>query len=484
MYLWQIILLIAEGAVMGKRSKGFAIVLSLLMAVQTPVMAEELVVEDETLILEETAQEEMSSDEDLIIDETAPEELVFEVDAANENPVEEEPTEDNLISEDIFEEDLEDETLEEVTENADALQEEAEPVNDESMLEDNEPELVGFSSGKCGENVYYTLSDDGVLTISGSGNMWNWNRVDYIYAPWWYVKYDILEVVIKTGVRTIGNYAFYDCSSITSVTIPDSVTSIGTWAFLDCSSITSVMIGDSVTSIGEYAFDSCRSLTNVTIPDSVTSIEDYAFGNCISLTSVTLGKSVTSIGFGAFSFCEKLREVYFTGNAPTLEHSAWPYAGYGTFEDDTLTAYYPIQKSGWTRDVLQDYGGTITWVPVGSDGRKLFKDVTDSSQFYYEPIYWAVDSGITTGYDDNTFRPSNNCNRAAVVTFLWRLAEKPDRGVTTAFKDMTGNNDFDHAITWAAQEGITTGYDDGTFRPWNQCLRLAIVSFLYRYAKL
>ena len=176
--------------------------------------------------------------------------------------------------------------------------------------------------------------------------------------------------------------------------------------------------------------------------------------------------------------------------------------------------------------------------------RKLFNDVTNPSLFYYEPVYWAVDEGITTGYDDNTFRPNNNCNRAAVVTFLWRLAGRPmpskqasfkdmtgnadfdtaiswasENGITTgyegnlfkpwatcnraaivtflwryagkptpssmaSFKDMTGNLDFDKAISWAAEKGITTGYDDNTFRPWNQCLRLAIVSFLYRYANL
>ena len=114
--------------------------------------------------------------------------------------------------------------------------------------------------------------------------------------------------------------------------------------------------------------------------------------------------------------------------------------------------------------------------------RKLFADVTNPDEFFYDPIYWAVDNGITTGYNDNTFRPNNNCNRAAVVTFLWRLAGKPDMGITNAFTDMTGNEDFDHAITWAANHGITTGYNDGTFRPWDTCHRAAIVTFLWRYA--
>jgi len=121
---------------------------------------------------------------------------------------------------------------------------------------------------------------------------------------------------------------------------------------------------------------------------------------------------------------------------------------------------------------------TITPTPT----KPTFTDVTDQTKFYYDPIYWAADNGIVTGYEDNTFRSYNNCNRAAVVTFLWRLAGKPDYGITNTFSDMTGNDDFDRAITWASKEGITTGFDDGTFRPWVTCNRAAIVTFLWRYA--
>ena len=84
---------------------------------------------------------------------------------------------------------------------------------------------------------------------------------------------------VTYSVTSIGDHAFYDCSSLTSVTIPNSVTSIGSYAFNGCSSLTSVTIPNSVTSIGERAFRACRSLTSVTIGNSVTSIGDYAFYN-------------------------------------------------------------------------------------------------------------------------------------------------------------------------------------------------------------
>ena len=110
----------------------------------------------------------------------------------------------------------------------------------------------------------------------------------------------VKNVILSDSVTSIGERAFYNCTSLTSVTIGNSVTSIGYEAFYGCTSLTSVTIGSSVTSIGYYAFDGCTSLTCVTIPDSVTSIGGSAFSDCRLLTSITIPNSVTSIVSSAF----------------------------------------------------------------------------------------------------------------------------------------------------------------------------------------
>ena len=151
------------------------------------------------------------------------------------------------------------------------------------------------------------------------------------------------------SVTSIGGWAFYDCSSLTSITIPESVTSIGGGTFPYCDVLTSIqvdaenpvydsrdncnaiihtesgelvagckntVIPNSVTSIGWYAFYYCSGLTSITIPEGVTSIGGRAFDGCSDLTSITSPNSVTSIGNEAFNACSSLESVYSQMNTP------------------------------------------------------------------------------------------------------------------------------------------------------------------------
>ena len=211
------------------------------------------------------------------------------------------------------------------------------------------------------------------------------------------------ELTLPSDITKIYQYAFYDCSGLTSVTIPDRVTSIGerafyrctglttvNWnatectsvgflssmfegcsnfatvnigdnvkiipakAFRDCTGLTSVTIGGSVTSIGNYAFYNCSSLTSVTVPDSVTNIENYAFAGCSGLTSVTIGNGVTSIGEGAFQGCSSLESITI------------PFVGAKAGVASSDTYQYPFGyifgTSSYTGGVAteQDYYGNST----------------------------------------------------------------------------------------------------------------------------
>ena len=133
----------------------------------------------------------------------------------------------------------------------------------------------------------------------------------------------LTSVTIGNSVTSIGNAAFADCSGLSSVTIPNSVTSIGVAAFADCSSLTSIEIPNSVTSIGEQAFWGCSGLTSVTIPNSVTSIGDYAFNKCSGLTSMTIPNSVTRIGSEAFSGCSSLTSVTIPNSVTSIGEQAF-----------------------------------------------------------------------------------------------------------------------------------------------------------------
>ena len=110
-----------------------------------------------------------------------------------------------------------------------------------------------------------------------------------------------------------------------------------------------------------------------------------------------------------------------------------------------------------------------------------FRDI-DRDAYYFTPVIWAVNRGITTGMDETHFCPEQLCNRAQVVTFLWRAAGKPEPSTTeNPFRDLPAGSFYEKAVLWAFENGITTGTDASHFSPDSPCSRAQVVTFLHRF---
>lgn len=177
------------------------------------------------------------------------------------------------------------------------------------------------TSGTCGTNLTWMLDDNGILTITGTGKMYDYSHINNRFytssAPWYSYASDIREVYISEGVTSIGNVAFSGCRNLVKATIPSTVTSIGKEAFAACI-LTDMTYTDSVQFIGARAFNGC-DFTNFTVPYGVTSIEGAVFSGCSQLTSISIPESVISIGFEAFHSCRSLVSINLPNSIESID---------------------------------------------------------------------------------------------------------------------------------------------------------------------
>lgn len=166
------------------------------------------------------------------------------------------------------------------------------------------PKAEAADSGACGEHLSWTLDDAGTLTISGTGDMYDFT---YDTQPWKSAQFN--TVTIESGVTSIGSHAFDSCRALTRAVIPHSVSRIGNYGFLFCNALRDVTIPNSVISIGTQAFGDCNELTSINIPEGVVEIGTWAFSGCAKLSNVTISSSVTSIGGAAFTGCASLTKI-------------------------------------------------------------------------------------------------------------------------------------------------------------------------------
>ena len=555
-------------------------------------------------------------------------------------------------------------------------------------------------TGVCGEDLTWSLNYEGTMTISGTGDMYDYAMYGEAVAPWTDLAADIKAVVAEEGVTSIGSFAFVNCGNLTTVSLPDSLIEVGesafrnctglttvdfgtglemvdgyaflnchnltaadlgskveiignsaffacsnlaeinlgesllginTLAFSECTSLTEITMPDTLTAMGSDVFNGCSALTSVKLSDNLTNLPAYTFNECVNLVDVKLPQYLTTIGERAFYYCQSLESIDLPFGLIAMDNDAFgfcvklhdielpmalSYIGYFAFngctslgnlefppnltyftggmfydctgitevvfpegttyvDDDTFAgctnlkkivftgdlptilsafigvtadAWYPMGNETWTPASLLNYGGSLTWhamcknhswgkwTPVveatctesgieervcsecawseqrvsepnghiwdegheNEDGEMVytcrvcgfstdekpyvnpFIDVKEGD-FFYDSVRWAVENGITTGTSATTFDPNGQCQRAAVVTFLWRAAGSPEPASTeNPFTDVKESDFFYKAVLWAVEKGITNGLTADTFGPFALCNRAQVVTFLYR----
>ena len=298
----------------------------------------------------------------------------------------------------------------------------------EAELEMEAAASTVIESGSCGDNLTWTLTNDGALTISGTGVMDDYSR--YRYAPWYAYRSQINSVTIDEGVDSIGAYAFYNCTGLIKASIPESVTTIGGYVFEDCTSLTYagtmqqwmaigyhfpakckdgtvldwgdfgrdlsyILDGNGVLTITgsgpfyEYSsptyvpWDAYRAqIKKVTLPDGITQIGNYAFSGCTNLESINIPNGVESIRQSAFYRCSSLKSITFPSTLETI--------GGDSFAECTSLAAVRIPVS------------------VTSIGEAAFCHCTALTEITFDHAYssqLSIGHGAFSPYDDGSYGP-------------------------------------------------------------------------------
>ena len=297
------------------------------------------------------------------------------------------------------------------------------------------------ASGTFGDNLTWKLTSEGnnlILAISGKGDMSNERRI-----PWYEYRERISDVTIAKGITSIGYYAFYGCSGLTTVTIPKGVTSINYSAFENCTSLATVSIPNSVIHIGYHAFSGCSSLTTISIPSSVTGIGPYAFEYCSSLKSITIPKGVTSIGFSAFRYCTSLATV----SIPNSVIGIGPHA----FENCTSLATVSIPNSVNSID-YNAFSGCSSLSSV-----KIAKGVKKIGRYAFEDCTELTSVIIPDGVEFVGYKAFNNCKNLTSITIPNSVQDEPIRDILYG---ADGLADIYYTGTKKQWEKVGTSYDD------------------------
>ena len=243
-------------------------------------------------------------------------------------------------------------------------------------------------------------------------------------------------------------------------------------------STASVKCGDSLTLKATVTGSSSKvswksSDTGIAAVDSAGKITAKQAGT-VTITATVAGKSASCVVTVLYKDVTNSKDFWY---APTnYLTAAGVVKGY-----DKQTKFKPANDC--TRAQMVTFLYRLQGEPGIKSSTCKFTDVK-KTDYFYKPVIWAVENGITTGVSKTKFNPQGVCTRAQTVTFLWRMAKKPEPNTTkNKFSDVKSKDYFYKAVLWASEKKIVAGYSDGTFKPQGKCLRRQMVTFLYKYDK-
>ena len=179
------------------------------------------------------------------------------------------------------------------------------------------------ANGTCGGNLSWTLSDTGVLTVSGTGTMENYSEL--YPAPWYSHRNEIRTIILEEGVTSIGNRAFRELENVISVKFPSTLKTIGKYAFVNCTKLKMISFSEGLETIRESAFENCEALMSIRLPETLKTLDRKAFYLCSSLKAVEVPAAVTSFGDLVFSYCTNLVTANIKTSVDTLP--IWTFYG-------------------------------------------------------------------------------------------------------------------------------------------------------------
>lgn len=238
--------------------------------------------------------------------------------------------------------------------------------------------FAGNVNGTIGDNLQWTFTDDGTLTISGNGEMehaagnsgYAWGTDNHTLD-----RSSIKKIVVEEGVRSLGEYIFWDCQSLTDVKLPTSLTTLRKQCFKHCTALKSITLPDNITLIDESAFEECSTLETVTFPKNLKDINAKAFYNC-NLKKVDLSQTqVETIGMGAFAHNTQCKEAYLPKTLKTFFGNDEGAFGDCKIKKAVCLAVNPPQTLDGGEDFIN--GGInmnpVDWVDIFSGFDEEFK---------------------------------------------------------------------------------------------------------------